>query len=103
MLISVTFTGLTTRPERRRLASGVALIKSARAGSTGHSYDCPTKTRPTSLPVLKPLLVDDHAEDLTIILSQIDFEKLTKEFVKIPRKNAVVQDIREIVEMKLNS
>ena len=52
---------------------------------------------------MKPILVDDHAEDLTIILSQIDFEKLTKEFVKIPRKNAVVQDIREIVEMKLNS
>ena len=46
---------------------------------------------------------EDHAEGLTIDLSQIDFEKLRKEFAKVPRKNAALQDIRAVVEKKLKN
>ena len=34
-------------------------------------------------------------------LSQIDFERLRKEFAKAPRKNKALQDIRDVVEKKL--
>jgi len=45
---------------------------------------------------------DDQAEGLTVNLSQIDFGKLRDEFAtKVRRKNAALQDIREIVEKKL--
>jgi len=44
---------------------------------------------------------DDHAEGLTIDLSQIDFEKLKEEFGKVPRKNVAIQDIRDVLEKKL--
>lgn len=44
----------------------------------------------------------DHAEGLTVDLSQIDFEKLRSEFArKVRRKHAALQDIREVVERKL--
>jgi type I restriction enzyme, R subunit len=44
----------------------------------------------------------DHAEGLTVDLSQIDFEKLRNEFAgKVRRKHAAVQDIRQVVEDKL--
>ncbi len=44
----------------------------------------------------------DHAEGLTVDLSQIDFEKLRTEFAsKVRRKHAALQDIRDIVEQKL--
>ena len=44
----------------------------------------------------------DHAEGLTVDLSQIDFENLRNEFAsKVRRKHAVLQDIRDIVEKKL--
>jgi type I restriction enzyme, R subunit len=46
---------------------------------------------------------EDHAEGLTIDLSQIDFERLKKEFAKAPRKNAALQDIRAVVEKKLKN
>jgi len=36
-------------------------------------------------------------------LSQIDFEKLKKEFAKVPRKNIALQDIRVVVEQKLKN
>ena len=42
---------------------------------------------------------DDHAEGLTVDLSQIDFEKLRDEFAtKVQRKHAALQDIRDVVE-----
>jgi type I restriction enzyme R subunit len=45
---------------------------------------------------------DDHAEGLTVDLSQIDFAKLRDEFAnKVRRKHAALQDIREVVEKKL--
>jgi type I restriction enzyme R subunit len=44
---------------------------------------------------------EDHAEGLTVDLSQIDFELLRKEFAKVPRKNLAIQDIRDVVEKKL--
>jgi type I restriction enzyme R subunit len=45
---------------------------------------------------------DDHAEGLTVDLSQIDFGKLRDEFVsKVRRKHAALRDIRDIVEKKL--
>jgi type I restriction enzyme, R subunit len=45
---------------------------------------------------------DDHAEGLTVDLSQIDFEKLRNEFAtKARRKHAALQDIRDVVEKKL--
>jgi type I restriction enzyme R subunit len=45
---------------------------------------------------------DDHAEGLTVDLSQIDFDKLRKEFAsKVHRKYAALQDIRYVVEKKL--
>ena len=45
---------------------------------------------------------DDHAEGLTVDLSTIDFDKLREEFAKkVQRKNAALQDIRDIVEKKL--
>lgn len=45
---------------------------------------------------------DDHAEGLTVDLSTIDFDKLREEFAKkVHRKNAALQDIRDIVEKKL--
>jgi len=45
---------------------------------------------------------DDHAEGLTVDLSQVDFAKLRDEFAsKVKRKHAVLQDIRELVEAKL--
>jgi type I restriction enzyme R subunit len=44
----------------------------------------------------------DHAEGLTVDLSQVDFEKLRKEFAgKVRRKHAALQDIRDVVEKKL--
>lgn len=44
----------------------------------------------------------DHAEGLKVDLSQIDFEKLQNEFAgKVRRKNAALQDIRDVVEKKL--
>ena len=47
-------------------------------------------------------LGDDHAEGLTVDLSQIDFEKLRNEFArKVSRKHAALQDIRDVVEHKL--
>ncbi len=44
---------------------------------------------------------EDHAEGLTVDLSQIDFERLKHEFSKVQRKHAALQDIRVIVERKL--
>lgn len=45
---------------------------------------------------------EDHAEGLTVDLSQIDFDKLREEFdKKVKRKRAALQDIRQIVEQKL--
>lgn len=45
---------------------------------------------------------EDHAEGLTVDLSQIDFERLRSEFArKVRRKRAALQDIREVVENKL--
>jgi type I restriction enzyme, R subunit len=45
---------------------------------------------------------EDHAEGLTVDLSQIDFEKLRDEFAKkVRRKHAALQDIRDVVEAKL--
>lgn len=45
---------------------------------------------------------EDHAEGLTIDLSQIDFEKLRNEFAsKVRRRNTALQDIRGVVEKKL--
>ena len=44
----------------------------------------------------------DHAEGLTVDLSQIDFESLRNEFAsKVRRKHAALQDIRDVVEKKL--
>ncbi len=44
----------------------------------------------------------DHAQGLTVDLSQIDFDKLRDEFAtKVRRKHAALQDIREVVEKKL--
>ncbi len=45
---------------------------------------------------------EDHAEGLTVDLSQLDFEKLRNEFAKkVKRKHAALQDIRDVVEAKL--
>ena len=45
---------------------------------------------------------EDHAEGLTVDLSKIDFAKLREEFAtKVHRKNAALQDIRELIEKKL--
>ena len=45
---------------------------------------------------------EDHAEGLTVDLSQIDFAKLRDEFAKkVKRKHAALQDIRDVVEQKL--
>jgi type I restriction enzyme, R subunit len=44
---------------------------------------------------------EDHAEGLTIDLSQIDFQRLREEFAMVPRKSTALQDIREVVEKKL--
>jgi type I restriction enzyme R subunit len=45
---------------------------------------------------------EDHAEGLTVDLSQIDFEKLRDEFaIKVRRKHAALQDIRDVVEQRL--
>ena len=45
---------------------------------------------------------DDQAEGLTVDLSRIDFDKLRDEFAnKVQRKNAALQDIRDVVEKKL--
>ena len=45
---------------------------------------------------------EDHAEGLTVDLSQIDFAKLRDEFAKkVRRKHAALQDIRDVVEKKL--
>ena len=44
----------------------------------------------------------DHAEGLTVDLSRIDFAKLRDEFAKkVKRKHAALQDIRDIVEKRL--
>ncbi len=44
----------------------------------------------------------DHAEGLTVDLSQIDFAKLRDEFAaKVRHKHAALQDIRQVVEDKL--
>jgi type I restriction enzyme R subunit len=43
-----------------------------------------------------------HAEGLKVDLSQIDFEKLRREFAgKVRRKHAALQDIRDVIEKKL--
>jgi type I restriction enzyme R subunit len=48
------------------------------------------------------VLGEDHAEGLTVDLSQIDFEKLRHEFAgKVRRKHSALQDIRDVVEKKL--
>ncbi|MFH1007412.1 MAG: type I restriction endonuclease subunit R [Candidatus Latescibacterota bacterium] len=45
---------------------------------------------------------EDHAEGLTVDLSRIDFAKLRDEFAnKVKRKHAALQDIRDVVERKL--
>ena len=45
---------------------------------------------------------EDHAEGLTMDLSQIDFTRLRDEFAhRVQRKHATLQDIRDIVEQKL--
>jgi type I restriction enzyme R subunit len=45
---------------------------------------------------------EDHAEGLTVDLSQIDFTRLRDEFAhRVQRKHAALQDIRDIVEQKL--
>jgi type I restriction enzyme R subunit len=45
---------------------------------------------------------EDHAEGLTVDLSQIDFARLREEFAhKVTRKHTAVQDIRDIIEQKL--
>jgi type I restriction enzyme R subunit len=45
---------------------------------------------------------EDHAEGLTVDLSQIDFANLREEFAtKVHRKHAVLQDIRVLVEERL--
>ncbi len=45
---------------------------------------------------------EDHAEGLTVDLSQVDFEKLRDEFAsKVRRKRAPLKDIRDLVEAKL--
>ena len=45
---------------------------------------------------------EDHAEGLTVDLSQIDFAKLHQEFAKKVRyKQTALQDIREVLEKKL--
>lgn len=45
---------------------------------------------------------EDHAEGLTVDLSQIDFAKLRDEFAgKVRRKHAALQDIRDVVEKRL--
>jgi type I restriction enzyme R subunit len=45
---------------------------------------------------------EDHAEGLTVDLSQIDFVKLRDEFAtKVRRKHVALQDIRVVVETKL--
>jgi len=44
----------------------------------------------------------DHAEGITVDLSKIDFSKLRDEFAKkVKRKQAALQDIRQLVEQKL--
>ena len=44
----------------------------------------------------------DHAEGLTVDLSQIDLEKLRNEFAsKVRRKHTALQDIRDVIEHKL--
>jgi type I restriction enzyme R subunit len=45
---------------------------------------------------------EDHTKGLTVDLSKIDFEKLSKEFAKRAKhKHAALQEIRDIVEKKL--
>lgn len=45
---------------------------------------------------------DDHAEGLKMDLSAIDFEALRNEFIKrVRHKHMLLQDIREVVETKL--
>lgn len=44
---------------------------------------------------------EDHAEGLTVDLSEIDLERLRKEFAKTKRKNTALKDIRDVVEQKL--
>jgi type I restriction enzyme R subunit len=45
---------------------------------------------------------EDHAEGLTVDLSKIDLAKLRDEFAqKVQRKHAALQDIRDVVEKKL--
>jgi type I restriction enzyme R subunit len=45
---------------------------------------------------------EDHAEGLSVDLSQIDFARLRHEFVhKVQRQHTALQDIRDVVEQKL--
>src|SRR5262245_57635464 len=45
---------------------------------------------------------EDHAEGLTVDLSQIDFARLRDEFAhRVQHKHAALQDIRDVVEKKL--
>jgi type I restriction enzyme R subunit len=43
----------------------------------------------------------DHAEGLTVDLSQLDVQKLRAEFAKVKRQQVLLQDIRDVVEQKL--
>ena len=45
---------------------------------------------------------DDQTDSLSVDLSQIDFEKLRKEFAsKVRHKHAALEDIRDVIEQKL--
>lgn len=45
---------------------------------------------------------DDHAEGLTVDLSQIDFERLRQEFSnRVRRQHTALQDIRDVIEQRL--
>ena len=43
----------------------------------------------------------DHAEGLTVDLSQLDVQKLRDEFAKVRRQQTLLQDIRDLVEQTL--
>lgn len=46
---------------------------------------------------------EDHAEGLSIDLSEVDFEKLKEEFKRVPRRNIALRDIRDVIEQKLQA
>ena len=71
--------------ERRDTADVTALLKDAPDRQRGD----PHAGRAT-----------DHAEGLTIDLSQLDFEKLRDEFGKKVKRKQALEDIRQFVERK---